>query len=264
MLQRGEWALVTGASSGIGEAIARRLALYGVSLVLTARSTDALVPLAGELSAAHGEGTRAIAGDLSTPTGIDGLIVDVDALGLSIDHLVGNAGYGAYGPSAQLDGAVQRQMVTVNCEAIVALTRALVPGMISRGRGGVINVASTAAFQPAGGSAVYAASKAFVLHYTEALHEELRETPLHVTALCPGPVPTQFQARAGRVPASPDRPMACTAEEVAELGVEAYRRGDAICIPGRLNQLGAVVAQTAPRPLVRRLAHRLMKGKAQS
>ncbi|MFK7989918.1 MAG: SDR family NAD(P)-dependent oxidoreductase [Sandaracinaceae bacterium] len=264
MLQRGEWALVTGASSGIGEAIARRLAMYGVSMVLTARSEAPLVTLAGELSAAHGVGTRVLAADLATPGGIDGLIDAVRALELPIAHLVGNAGYGAYGPSAGLGGTVQRQMVTVNCEAIVGLTRALVPEMLERGQGGVLNVASTAAFQPAGGSAVYAASKAFVLHYTEALHEELRESPLHVTALCPGPVPTNFQARAGRVPASPDRPMACTAGQVAEEGVEAYRRGDAICIPGRLNQLGAVIAQKAPRPLVRRLAHRLMSGKAKA
>jgi short-subunit dehydrogenase len=254
--------LVTGASSGLGAQFARRLAERGLSLVLSARSADKLATLAGELGSSHGVGTRVVAADLSTAAGIDRLIDEVSALGVPIDHLIGNAGFGTHGAFVESDPSEQRAMVTLNCEAIVALTRALLPGMLERGRGGVINVASTAGFQPAGTFATYAATKAFVLHFTEALHEEARGAGVRVMALCPGPVPTGFQERASFRIAPAQRWMTMSAAQTVDRALADYERGAAVCIPGALNHVGATLASLGPRPLVRRLTYALMRSAA--
>jgi uncharacterized protein len=259
VLVAGQWALVTGATSGIGLEFARQLARRGLHLILVARTKGALESLAAELVSAHGVGTRVIAADLSTKDGIDELIARAHALELPIDHLVGNAGFGYKGELALADPDAQRAMVTLNCEAIVALTRAFLPSMIARKRGGVLNVASTAAFQPAGGAATYAASKAFVLSFTEAIYEETRASGVRAMALCPGPVPTGFQSRAAFEIPSSQRPMILSAHESVRIGLEAYERGDAVCVPGRLNRLAAFVAKLAPRSFVRRAAYRVMR-----
>lgn len=259
MLVSGQWALVTGASSGLGEQFAKQLAARGLSLVLTARSKDALEHLAAELSSAHGVGTRVIVADLSTEAGIDALLHDVRALGLPIDHLIGNAGFGTQGSFAEQDTDEQRAMVRLNCEAIVALSGALVPAMIERSKGGVIHVASTAAFQPAATFTTYAATKAFVLSFTEALHEEVRPHGVRAMALCPGPIPTGFQARARTSLAGITKPMVVGADRAVREALEDYEHGRAICIPGQLNRTGAWLAQLAPRSLVRRVTHELMR-----
>ncbi len=262
MLVSGQWALVTGASSGLGEQFARQLAERGLSLVLTARSIDKLAALAAELGSSHGVGTRVVGADLATPQGIDRLLDGLSALDVAIDHLIGNAGFGTHGLFAESDPREQRAMVTLNCEAVVALTRALLPGMLERRRGGVINVASTAGFQPAGTFATYAATKAFVLHFTEAVHEEVRGRGVRVMALCPGPVPTGFQARASFQIAPTQRFMTMSAAQTVRCALEDYERGSAVCIPGALNRVGATLASLGPRPLVRRVAHALMRSAA--
>lgn len=262
VLVSGQWALVTGASSGIGEELARQLAARGLSLVLTARSVDRLEALAAELGSSHGVGTRVIGADLAKADGIDALLSEVAKLGLPIDHLIGNAGFGTNGPFAEGDPDEQRRMVVLNCEAIVAITRALLPAMIERRRGGMIHVASTAAFQPAGTFAVYAATKTFVLHFTEALSEELRGTGVHAMALCPGPVPTGFQERARFRIAKAQQPMTMSAAQTVRRGLDAYERRSVVYIPGALNKLGAMLASIGPRPVVRRVTHELMRSAA--
>lgn len=262
MLVSGQWALITGASSGLGEELARQLAARGLSLVLTARSVDKLGALAAELGSAHGVGTRVIGADLATQSGIDRLLDEVSRLGFAIDHLIGNAGFGTYGPFVEADPREQRAMITLDCEAVVALTRAFLPGMLERGRGGVINVASTAAFQPAATFATYAAAKAFVLHFTEAVHEEVRGRGVRVMALCPGPVPTGFQGRASFRIAPAQRMMTMSAEETVRRALADYERGCVVSIPGTLNKLSATLASIGPRPLVRRVAHVIMRSSA--
>jgi short-subunit dehydrogenase len=259
VLVSGQWALVTGASSGIGEQLSRQLAARGISLVLTARGKDRLEALAAELGSAHGIGTRVVAADLSTASGVDEALARIAALELPIDHLIGNAGFGMNGDFADGDPAEQRRMIVLNCEAIVALTRALLPGMIERGRGGVMHVSSTAAFQPAATFAEYAATKTFVLHFTEGLHEELRGTGVHAMVFCPGPVHTNFQERAHFRIAKIQEPMTMSAADTARHAIEDYERGCVVSIPGALNRVGTVLASAAPRSLVRRVAGALMK-----
>lgn len=262
MLVSGQWALVTGASSGLGEQFCRQLASRGLSLVMTARSVGRLEELAAELGSGHGVGTRVLGADLSVAGGIDRLLGSLEKLDVPVDHLVGNAGFGVSGLLAESDPDDQRRMVTLNCEAIVALSRALAPSMIERGRGGVIHVASTAAFQPAGSLATYGASKAFVLSFTEALHEELRPHGVHAMVLCPGPVPTGFQERAQIRIVPAQRAMVLDAGETVRRALDAYERGAVVYVPGAMNKLGAVLGSKSPRSLVRRVTYRLMSSAA--
>jgi short-subunit dehydrogenase len=254
VLVSGQWALVTGASSGLGEQFARQLAGRGLSLVLSARSAGPLEEIAARLSSEHGVGTRIVTADLATPQGADALIAGVEKLAVPIEHVIGNAGYGSHGLFAELDGARERAMVRLNCESIVAIAHAFLPAMIERKRGGVLHVASTAAFQPAAHFATYAATKAFVLSFTEALHEELRPSGVHAMVLCPGPVPTNFQKRAGVKNEGIARLMILSAHDTVERALAAYERGCAVYVPGMLNKTGAFVAQVAPRSMVRRVA----------
>lgn len=255
---------MTGASSGLGEQFARQLASRGLSLVLTARSVGKLEALAAELGSGHGVGTRVVGADLSVAGGIDRFLQRLEALDVPIDHLIGNAGFGVHGELVRSDPDEQRRMVTLNCEAIVALSRALVPGMVERGRGGILNVASTAGFQPAGSLATYGASKAFVLSFTEALHEEVRPHGVHAMALCPGPVPTGFQERADIVIVPAQKGMVLDAGETVRRALEAYERGTAVHVPGAMNKLGAVLGSKAPRAVVRRVTYHLMRSAARN
>ncbi len=254
----GSWALVTGASSGIGEELARQLAPQGAHLVLTARSRDKLSALADELGARHGIQTRVVVADLARPGGADELSRDVAALGVDVDHLINNAGFGAAGPFTELDGTRQADMVRVNCEALVTLSHAFLPGMLRRGRGGVLFVASTAAYQPMPYMATYAATKAFVLSFSYALAEEVADRGVTVTALCPGPVPTGFQQTAGITPGM-ERVAALSAADTVRAGISGYLAGQRVVVPGGVNRVQTTLARHAPRRVVTAALARAMR-----
>jgi short-subunit dehydrogenase len=235
--------LLTGASAGIGAALARVIAADGYDLLLVARRQERLDALAAELPvAAH---TMAL--DLADADAGERLEAAVATLGRPVDVLVNNAGFGASGLFAETDPARLGGMVDVNIAALVDLTRRFLPGMIERRRGGILNLASTAAFQPGPRLAVYYASKAFVLSLSEALSEETRGTGVTVTALCPGPTTSEFGAIAGM-----DRSRLfrygrkMTAEDVAAIGWRAFRAGRRVVIAGATNRLGAAGAKLLP------------------
>src|ERR671910_248005 len=220
-----ETALVTGASSGIGEQFARQLSERGHELILVARRSDRLERLAGELlGTAH-----VVPCDLAAEA--DSLAGKVAELGLEVDLLVNNAGFGTYGHFVDLDPRREAEEVRVNCEAIVTLTHAFLPAMVKRDRGEVIVVASTAGMQPIPYEATYSASKAFALTFTEALHEELRGSTVRVLAVNPGPVPTEWQRIAGHDDTTLV-PGEIPAEQVVRESLEAYDGGRRPVIPG--------------------------------
>jgi hypothetical protein len=249
-----ETVLVTGASAGIGRELARCFARDGADLVLLARREGRLEALADELEGAHGVGAHVLPADLSEPDAPDAVAQRLDGAGLRPDVLVNNAGFGARGAFAELDAGRQRDMVEVNVSALTGLTRRLLPGMIEAGRGGVLNVASTAAFQPGPYMAVYYATKAYVLSFSEALSEEVAGTGVTVSCLAPGPVKTEFAERAG----IEDTPLLKSGAtmgpaEVARIGHEGFRAGEALVIPGALNRALAFLNRFLPRALVRKV-----------
>jgi hypothetical protein len=193
----GRWTLITGASTGIGLDLARCFAADGDGLVLVARRKDRLDAVAAELAARHSIPTRALAIDLEDPAAPENLKRTLDAEGIALHTLVNNAGFGMLGPFATLSAERQLTMVQVNVVAVTALSRLFLPGMIERRQGGILNLASMAAFQAGPGTAVYYATKAYLLSLSEALHEEAKPFGVKVTALCPGPVRTEFAKVAG-------------------------------------------------------------------
>jgi short-subunit dehydrogenase len=246
-------AVVTGASSGIGTEIARNLAGRGHQVVLVARSADKLAELADEITGSGGR-AEVLAADLSQRAVRAGLLDRITDLGLVPDVLVNNAGLSTLGPVHKADPDEELNMIEVDVVAVADLCTRFLPGMVDRGRGAVLNVASTAAFQPLPGQAAYGAGKAFVLSYTQSLAGELRGTGVTATALCPGPVDTGFGARAGfsKEDAEDALPafMWVSAEEVAKVGVDALDHGRLVAIPGVANKVGAVFAQVTPRSLL--------------
>ena len=262
MTDEQRWTVVTGASSGIGAELAKAFAARGSSLVLVARRRERMEALASELRAGRDIAVEIMALDLEDPAAPAALIRALDSLGIVTHTLVNNAGFGLRGRFAELSYDQQIGMVELNVVALTKLCRMVLPGLIERRAGGILNVASTAAFQAGPNMAVYYATKAFVLSLSEALHEEARPHGVTVTALCPGPVPTEFQARADMDTARLKKLnfMALTATEVAQAGVEGYEAGKAIVIPGFANRFGAWGAQRiAPRALARRLAGQLQE-----
>jgi short-subunit dehydrogenase len=241
--------LITGASAGLGVEFARQLSARGSRLVLVARREERLKALAGELGNA-----RAVALDLVEPGAAERLMEDVGRHGEHVDLLVNNAGFGFTGPVASIEAAKQRNMVTLNCTLLTELSRAVLPGMIGRRRGGILNVASTAAFQPAPGFAVYAATKAYVLSFTEALHEEVEGKGVHVSCLCPGPVATEFFDAAGMKPKGAFKKLMMEADEVVRIGLEGLDRNRAVVVAGAVNKAGTVGVQLLPRSWVRKIA----------
>ena len=242
-------ALITGASAGLGAEFARQLSRRGVRLVLAARRKDRLEALAVELGNA-----RAVEADLSESVSADRLLADVEAAGEHVDLLVNNAGFGRKGRFAELDAARQLQMIDLNIGALTDLCRAVAPGMIERKAGGILNVASTAAFQPGPGMAVYFATKAYVLSFTEALHEELKPHGIKVSALCPGPTRTEFGAVAGFGEKGAFDRYSADAPSVVRAGLEGLNKNRAVVVPGLLNKVGAASTRFVPRPLVRKIA----------
>ncbi|MEO1237918.1 MAG: SDR family oxidoreductase [Planctomycetota bacterium] len=251
--------LITGASAGIGEAIARRYAGRGDHLIVTARRVDRLESLAVELRGAHGITVTVLPADLAETGAADRLGDRLDEAGLTVDVLVNNAGFGALGHVHTLDAQRQVDMVRVNVGALTELTRRLLPGMVERGRGAVLNVASTAAFQAGPHMAVYYATKAYVVSFTEALAEELRGTGVTATALCPGPTATEFGEAADMADSKLFRLGTMSADRVAAAGVRGAAAGRVIVVPGLSNRLGAVLAKFLPRAATRRLVKRLQQ-----
>jgi hypothetical protein len=252
-------ALITGASAGLGEGFARTLAKDGYDLILTARRADRLDALAGELRATHGVAVHVFAADLADADAPAKLLADVHAAGLAIDLLVNNAGYGARGDFAALDAAEQLGIIDVNCRALVALAHGVLPQMIARRSGGILNVASTAAFQPGPWMAVYYASKAFVLSFSEALHEEVAGQGVRVSALCPGPTRTEFAGRAGMGDMAIFARMASDADGVVRDGLAAVKANTAVKVSGAMNMLMADAIRLTPRLFARKIAGSLQK-----
>ncbi len=253
-----ETVLVTGASSGIGAELARAFARGGSSLVLTARSVDKLEVLAAELRKSTGVTVRVVVADLATPQGPGRLTQRLAEDGVQVDVLVNNAGYAGFGAFTETRWPDEAGMLQLNVVTLTELTKHLLPGMVARGRGGVLNVASTAAFQPGPLMAVYYATKAYVLSFSEALAEEVRDSGVSVTALCPGPTHSGFQARA----AMEDSKLVkgkrlMDAASVAHAGYEGFRRGATVVVPGLGNQLLVQSVRFTPRTWVTRIVHKM-------
>jgi uncharacterized protein len=252
-------ALVTGASSGIGAAIAAELASRGFSLVLVARREERLRSLATELSSDHDVQAEIIAADLGDEGDRVRLEEDLRSRGRAVEVLVNNAGFGHQADFARSPRERMVEMVRVNVEAVVDLTSRFIGPMVERRRGSVINIASLGAFQPLPGSAVYGASKAFVLSFSEAVRTELRGSGVTVTAVCPGPVRTEFMEGAG-VGGVEDRTPGIvwtSAEDVARQAVDGAAHDKRVVVPGLLTRAGALAGQHSPRavalPLIGRI-----------
>ena len=242
-------ALITGASAGLGVEFARQLAKRGHRLVLVARRKERLEELAKELGNA-----RAVAIDLSKANAAAKLMADIEAAGEEVEILVNNAGFGLIGRFASLDAKRERQMIDLNVGVLTDLCRAVAPRMIERNSGGIVNVASTAAFQPGPNMAVYFATKAFVLSLSEALHEELKPHGVRVTCLCPGPTRTEFGEVAGFGGSGLFERVAMESPRVVEIGLKALDRNKAVVVAGALNRIGAASTRFAPRAVVRKIA----------
>ncbi len=242
-------ALITGASAGLGVEFARQLSKRGHRLVLAARRRDRLEELAKELGNA-----RTVAIDLSKKDAAAKLMADLGAAGEEVEILVNNAGFGLIGRFAELDAKRQRQMIDLNVGTLTDLCRAVVPRMIARRSGGIINVASTAAFQPGPNMAIYFATKAYVLSFTEALHEELKPHGVSVSCLCPGPTRTEFGEVAGFVGNGAFDRVAMESPEVVQTGLEGLDKNHAVVVPGLTNKIVAASTRFVPRSVVRKIA----------
>ena len=248
-----ETVLITGASSGIGLELARCFAADGCRLALLARNTKALESLAGELRQTHKIEALVLTADLSSPETPARVFQELQGRGMTVDVLVNNAGFGANDTFAGLPLRRQLEMIQVNITALTELTGLFLPGMIARRCGGVLNVGSLAGFQPGPGMAVYFATKAYVLSFTEALAEELVGTSLTVTVLCPGPTTTNFGNVARGQKARHLKTSKMTAEAVARYGHGAFRKGKLVAIPGWRNRFLVILVRMVPRWLVRKM-----------
>lgn len=253
-------ALITGASGGIGLELARLFAAGGYDLVLVARSTAKLEELAGELRK-QGGAVRVLAKDLAKPESPEEVFRELKAAGIAVDVLVNNAGFATYGPFVEIDLGRELEELQLNIVTLTHLTKKLLPGMLARRRGGVLNLASTAGFQPGPLMAVYYATKAYVISFSEALAEELSGTGVTVSALCPGPTATGFQRRAGMEASKLFSGMLQVADAaaVARAGYEGFRAGKRIVIPGLINKVGVQSIRISPRALATKMVKRMQE-----
>ncbi len=251
-------AVVTGATVGIGCELSRLLARDGHDLAVVARDEARLRQVAEELSGRHGVDVTWVVQDLSRPGAAAGLVTRLAER--PVDVLVNNAGFGTFGPFAETDLEASLRMIRLNVSALTELTGLLLPAMLERGAGRILNVASTAAFQPGPLMAVYYATKAYVLHFSEALAEELRGSPVTVTALCPGPTKTEFHKRADMEGSGLLRHLGVMdAASVAAAGYRGMLSGRRIVIPGVMNKAGPLALRIAPRRLTTRVVRRLQQ-----
>jgi short-subunit dehydrogenase len=241
--------LITGASAGIGAELANVFAEHGHAVVLTARREAQLAAVADAIEAAGRPRPRIIAADLARPQAATGIESELRASGLEVQYLVNNAGFGFVGNATEMNRAEQLAMVDLNVRALTELSLAFAASL-ARHKGGLLNVASVAGFMPGPGMAVYHATKAYVLSFSEALHQELKSQGVRVTALAPGPVKTEFQARAGMPEGYFPRIMMRPADRVAREGYDGLMRGKRIVIPGFNNQVAALLPRFVPRGML--------------
>ncbi|OIR05037.1 sulfoacetaldehyde reductase [mine drainage metagenome] len=255
-------ALITGASSGIGEEFAKLFAKDKINLVLVARSENKLKDLANELHEQFGVAVKVLAKDLSVLKQVEEVYEELQQQNISIDYLVNNAGFGDYNLFAESDWKKQEEMINLNIMALTKLTHLFLPAMVKNKFGKVLNVASAAAFQPGPTMSVYYASKAFVLHFSEAISNELEGTGVSVTALCPGAFESGFQKAASleesRLVKGKKLP---TSKEIAAFGYKHLMKGTRVCIPGTMNYIMANSVRFTPRSLVLKIV-RMMQDKA--
>jgi hypothetical protein len=247
-------ALITGASAGLGLEFAKRFAADGHDLVLVARRRDRLEALAGQLQQAHGVKAHVVAADLAVSDGPRRVLEEVRRLEVSVDFLVNNAGFGTSGAFSEIDLKRELEMVQVNIVALLELTRALLPGMVARKSGRILNIGSTAGFQPGPFMAAYYASKAFVNSFTEALWYELRGTGVTATVSCPGATATEFAAVAGNDRSRLFRMGAASPSAVAREAYRAMMAGRPIVVHGMRNKVGVQLLRVSPRGAIRAVA----------
>jgi short-subunit dehydrogenase len=256
---KGKWALITGASAGIGKALAEELAAGGTNLVLTARRRERLEELARALSTTHKISAEIFAADLAKPAAPPEILAFTREKNIHIDLLINNAGFGAYGEFATSDLSRQLEMIQVNCTAVVHLTHLFLPAMIERRSGYILILASTASFQAVPYITTYAATKAFDLSFAEGLAEELMPRGIRVCALCPGSTESEFHevANQANVPAMNTKRE--TAEKVARTGLQALAAGKSYVISGARNYLGAQAQRLVPRGVVTSIAAKMFR-----
>jgi uncharacterized protein len=244
--------LITGASAGLGTEFARLCAARGDEIVIVARRRDRLEALADEIGGTARERVHVFDADLARPDAPASLIAGLEAEGLGVDILINNAGFGGGGSFATLSLERQGEMIDLNVRAPTQLCRLVLAAMLERRRGGILNVASTAAFQPGPGAAVYFATKAYVLSFTEALHQELKGTGVKVSALCPGATATEFGVVAGYKGRQLAR-FSADPRAVAQAGIDGLERNKAVVVPGFGNKASAQANRFLPRAAMRRL-----------
>lgn len=254
---KGKTALITGASGGIGYEMAKQLAAQNCNLILVARSEGKLKKIAQEFKSSNIK-VSVFESDLSISGSTEKLYSDVKKAKLTVDILINNAGYGLSGRFSEISKDDQIKMIQLNIASLVALTHLFIDDMVKQGSGAILNVASTAAFQPVPWMSVYAATKSFVLSFSEGLHSEYKDRGIIVTALCPGPVATGFAKRAHARPSRFRNAMA--PEYVARVALYyGLKRGDAIVVPGFRNQVGAIAVKLFPRSFVRAVVKDLFR-----
>jgi short-subunit dehydrogenase len=254
-------ALITGASSGIGEAFANALAAQGFDLVLVARSEDRLRRIAQQLTEAHARRVEVVTADLTQSDSAAKVRAATDALGIDVDLLINNAGFGTVGSFHKLDAARERDEILLNAAAVVDMTHAFLPAMLERKRGGIINVASMAAFQPLPYMSVYAATKAFVLSFSQGIRGEVRGRGVDVLAVCPGPVDTPFFEATGNANLRSTVPRATmvTTDDVVRASLRAFRARRSVVVPGVAFKMLAAGSKFMPRDMLAAMTAMVMK-----
>ncbi len=256
--QKRKTALITGASSGIGLDLAKLMA-PNFDLIITARNQGDLESIARELEAAHGNQVHAIPGDLAKADAPQQLFSEIERRSLQVDVLVNNAGFGSYGAFAESDHQTELDMIQVNITALTSLTRLALPGMLGRKRGRIMNVASTAGFQPGPLMAVYYATKAYVIMFSEAIANELKGSGVTVTCLCPGATATRFASRAKMEESRLFKLGAMKSKDVARTGYKGMMAGKGMVVPGVLNKTIAMSVRFSPRKMVTAISRSLQE-----